>query len=406
MKTSLIFKHEFLKTFLSRSFLAALFLIPMAAFITLLIVSNVQSRDKSAGATDEVSEKPEIQGFIDHSGFIQYIPAEIQDEFKQYPDFQRASEAVERGEIVSFYVIPADYLDSGMVEVYRLDFNPIGGISSSGNLTRLLNANLLKNNPALLVRIEKPFELTYRYLSNESQGEGDSGLSFLVPYIVTILFYIFVLGSASMLLSSVTKEKENRIMEILLTSVTPTEILTGKILALGLIGLLQTVIWLGAGWLMFQYSGHNALISTAFQLPATILVWGVVFFLLGYAVYASLMAGIGALITNLRESSQVTLVVMLPLIVPLMLVSALIEKPNSALSTGLSLFPLTSPVAMMARLAAAPIPVWQPILACVLLMLTAVVIFRAVAGMFHAQNLLTGQEFNVKVYIRALLGRI
>lgn len=406
MKTLTVFKHEFIKTFLSRSFLIGLFLIPVVSFIVMLIITNVQSRNQSSASPGKPSEKVEIQGFIDQSGFIQTIPVEIKDELMQYPDFQSAVAAVERSEISSFYIIPMDYIAGGVVDVYRLDFNPIGGISASGNFTQLLNANLLKDDPDLLDRIKKPFELTFHYISQKPRGDSESSLAFFVPYAVTILFYIFVLGSASMLLNSITKEKENRVMEILLTSVNPTEMLAGKILALGLIGLLQTITWLGAGWLMLQYLGRTALISVAFQLPATILAWGVIFFLLGYTIYASIMAGIGVLVNNLRESSQATLLVMVPLLIPMMLIYALIEKTNSLLSIGLSLFPLTAPVAMMARLAAAEIPIWQPIVAVTLLVLTAIVIVRAVAGMFRAQNLLTGQGFNLRVFIQALLGRM
>jgi ABC-2 type transport system permease protein len=135
------------------------------------------------------------------------------------------------------------------------------------------------------------------------------------------------------------------------------------------------------------------------------LIWALIFFLLGYAVYAALMAGLGALVPNLREASQATIVVVMPLIVPLILISVLIENSDGWLAVVLSLFPLTSPVAMMTRLAAGNVPIWQPILAAVLLAITAVIIVRAVAGMFRAQALLSGTGFNLKVFLAALIGR-
>jgi ABC-2 type transport system permease protein len=409
MKTSLIFKHELIKTLRSRSFLAVLILVPMLSFIVLIIASSLDGRKEAAatqGSPQGSAEELEILGFIDSGGLIQTVPAEMSAVIKPYPDLVSARAAVERGEITAFFSIPADYLQRGQVEVYRPDFNPIGGMESSAILTTLLNANLLRDDPDLRERIMFPYNLTFRYLSETVQPEEDSGWAFMLPYIVTFLFYIFILTSASLLLNSVTKEKENRVIEILLTSVKPVQMLTGKITALGLIGLFQTVVWMVSGWLMLRYSGRAALIPSSIQLPASVLIWGVIFFILGYAIYASLMAGIGALVTNLRESSQATILVVIPLIIPLMLVSALIEKPNSAVSLVLGLFPFTSPVAMMTRLAAAQIPIWQPFLAAILQALTAWLIIRAVAGMFRAQNLLAGQRFDLKVYLRALLGRV
>jgi len=131
----------------------------------------------------------------------------------------------------------------------------------------------------------------------------------------------------------------------------------------------------------------------------------VLFFLLGYALYGSLMAGLGALVPNLREAGQATTVVILPMMVPLLLINNLINDPNGTLSVGLSLFPFTSPVTMMTRLAATEVPVWQPILAAVLLMGTVLLVVRAVAGMFRAQNLLSGQTFKLGIFVKELFGR-
>jgi ABC-2 type transport system permease protein len=156
---------------------------------------------------------------------------------------------------------------------------------------------------------------------------------------------------------------------------------------------------------LLRYSGQNLAVADAFQLPASILLWGILFFILGYGVYASLMAGIGALVPSMREASQLTTVVIIPLIIPLMFISILIQSPNSTLAVVLSLFPLTAPVAMMTRLASTQVPLWQIGLALVLLALTALYFIRAAAGLFHAQNLLTGKSLSAKAFILALLGR-
>jgi ABC-2 type transport system permease protein len=161
----------------------------------------------------------------------------------------------------------------------------------------------------------------------------------------------------------------------------------------------------GTGRILLARSGTTFNLPIAFQLPTSFLVWGLLFFVLGYAVYASLMAGLGALVPNLREASQATILVIFPLIIPMFLNSVLINEPNSIISIVLSLFPLTSPVAMMTRLAAGGVPLWQTILAAVLLAITAVLVVRAVARMFRAQTILSGQPFSRKMFFNTLFGK-
>jgi len=165
------------------------------------------------------------------------------------------------------------------------------------------------------------------------------------------------------------------------------------------------VVWLGAGMLMLRYSESAFNLSSAFQLPIAILLWGIVFFILGYAVYASLMAGVGALVPNLRESSQLTTIVIMPMIIPLIFISSLITTPDSPLATFLSLFPLSSPVSMMTRLSATTVPFWQIGLSVVLLVATAILLVRTSATLFRAQNLLSGKSVTAKDFIKALAGK-
>jgi ABC-2 type transport system permease protein len=238
------------------------------------------------------------------------------------------------------------------------------------------------------------------------QFEATSPVAWVIPYAVTLLLYILILTTSSLLLSNISKEKENRVIEILLTSVTPRQLLIGKILGLGIIGLGQALLWLGTSYLLFNKRGQVFQLVAHINIPLSFLVWGIVFFLLGYAVYASLMAGVGAMAPNLREASQATIIVIIPLMIPLFFASTVFaEDPNGMLATVLSIFPLTAPVAMMSRLASGGVAWWHPWLAALLLAGTAVFVVRAVAGMFRAQSLLAEQGFNTKMYIKALFGK-
>jgi ABC-2 type transport system permease protein len=404
---SVVLKHEFITFVTRRSFLLTLFLLPLISFIILLVVSSIRNAPEDNPAKELLAPptKPAVEGFVDHSAILKDMPADLEVKLISFSNEEQALNALQSGEIDGYYVIPLDYLQTGEVEYVRPDFNPITGLEDSGVIERALNFNLLGADLALTDRYQQPFVLETTYLSQQPQRDPENMLTFFLPYGVTLLFYIVIFGSASLMLNSITSEKQNRVMEILMTSITPIEMLAGKIIALGSIGLMQTVVWSGTGFLLLRLSGRTFSIPAAFQLNPTILVWGIVFFILGYALYASLMAGVGALVPNMREATQATIVLLIPMIIPLMLISALSSKPNGSLAIFLGLFPLTSPVTMMARLAATRVPIWQLLLAVLLLATTAYLVLRSVSGMFRAQNLLSGQPFKLKIYLRAILAR-
>lgn len=349
-----------------------------------------------------------MEGYVDPGGYITEVEGLVPPGmFAAYEDEEAALQALETGEISAYYIVPADYLESGTITYVRPDFNPLAIEGSQSSLfTWLLQVNLLEGDVQKAALVGGPLEVEEVLLTPEATAVTEMSMAYWVPYAVTLIFYILIISTSSLLLSNIAKEKENRIMEVLLTSVTPRQMLSGKILGLGIVGLLQTLIWLGTTSLLLNRSQGTFQLESAFTLPVSFVIWGIVFFLLGYAVYASLMAGLGALAPNLREASQATFVVMLPLMIPMILGNTVFGRtPHGSLATFLSIFPLTSPVAMTARLAVGGVAWWQPWAAVLLLAGTVALIIRAVAGMFRAQALLSGQEFNVKKYFRALLGR-
>jgi ABC-2 type transport system permease protein len=410
-KTRFVFLHELTSTIQRPSFLFATFGIPLISSLILWAVSlftrqppNVINQILEAGSpSNPVAER---RGYVDLSGLVRTVPPGVSpDSLIAYPDVPAAQAALQSGEISAYYIVPKDYLRSGELTLIEPDFNPLAVVDQRDGMQWVMDVNLLSGNTLLASRIQDPLNLQVTVLNPSSQRDQENPLTFFLPYAVTMIYYFIILMASSLLLNSVTKEKENRVIEILMISVTPRQLLAGKIVALGLAGLLQTFLWVGTGYMMLRLSGRTFSLPAAFQLPPSFLVWAVVFFLLGYLLYASLMAAVGALVPNLREASQATFVVILPLLIPLMSIGVLITTPNGGLATSLSLIPLTSPVAMMARLAAGGVPFWQLLLAAVLLALTAALVVRAVAGMFRTQTLLTGQPFSWKSLFGALAGR-
>jgi ABC-2 type transport system permease protein len=413
MKKILIVLKNEIATIISRpSFWLGALGLPLMGAIIFAVVGVV---GKNASASQTVSQvfggpqETRPEGYVDLSGIITEIPESVPaDTFVAYPDEAAARSALDAGDISAFYIVAQDYVENGGITYVRPDFNPL---SSSGDQSGLFNwvveVNLVGGDMLFASLVNGPLDVQEISLAPVAPPSDDNPLAYWTPYAITLLFYMLIISSASLLLSNISKEKENRIMEVLLTSVTPRQMLTGKILGLGIVGLGQTILWLGTSYVLLNLSGRTFQLPSEIHLPVSFLTWGLVFFLLGYAVYASLMAGLGALAPNLREASQATFIVMLPLMVPLFLSSSVfMQAPNGTIATVLSLFPLSAPVAMMARLSAGGVPWWQPWLAALLLAATAVLIVRGVAGMFRAQSLLSGQGFNVKMYLRALLGKM
>ncbi len=408
-KTLLVLKHEII-TILSRpSFLFAMFGIPIISALVFMVAGQLNKANPAQNILNRlVSSPPTVaaEGYVDYSGIIKEIPSLVPPgSLISYTDEKSASQALADGKISGYYIISPDYIQTGKITAVLTNFNPLASAGQGDVLDLVLQVNLLGGNTQLAKLINHPTNVTAVSLSPAPQREESNMLTFFLPYIVTMMFYIIILSAASLLLSSVTKEKENRVIEILMLSVTPRQLLTGKIIGLGLVGMLQTIVWVGTGRILLAQSGATFNISSAFQLPPSFLIWALIFFLLGYAVYASLMAGLGALVPNMREASQATIVVIFPLIIPIFLLSVLINDPNGKLATILSVFPLTSPVAMMLRLSAVSVPFWQTLLAAALLAATAMLVVRAVARMFHAQSLLSGQPFSRKLFFEALLGK-
>jgi ABC-2 type transport system permease protein len=411
-KTLLILTNEIITLISRPSFWIAALGIPLMGAIIFSVAGFINKNAAAAETVSQVftgSQGMRPDGYVDLSGIIRQVPETVPPgTFIAYPDEASARRAMEAGEIAAFFIVPTDYIQKGKIFYIRPDFNPLSTTGDQSGLFQwTLQVNMVGGDTLLSNLVNGPLDVVDTSLAPAPQLDENNPLALWTPYAVTLLFYFLIIGSSSLLLSNVSKEKENRVMEMLLTSASPRQLLTGKILGLGIVGLGQTILWLGTSYVLLNLSGRTFQLPSAIQLPVSFLIWGLVFFVLGYAVYASLMAGLGALAPNLREASQVTFVIMLPLIIPLFFSSSVfMEDPNGPIATGLSLFPLSAPVAMMARLSAVGVPWWHPILAAVLLAATAILIVRAVAGMFRAQMLLSGQGIKIKTYFQALLGRI
>lgn len=404
----LVFKHEFFTTLGRRSFQVAAFGLPLIALVCfggLHLYHKILPQDLSGENDLPIKDGPaasssKAEGYVDLSGLIQVIPESMHEtDLIGFPDEAAANYALQSGNIHRYYIIPADYLSTGNIYIIRDEAIPISVNLRAPSMQSLLRVNLLGGNERLASQLDSPFTLVASGSESPSRTNSQYLTAFFLPFGVTLLFYVTILMSASLFLGTLTVEKENRILEILLTSITPRQLFTGKILGLGLAGLIQTFFWLGTSILILRWSGRSLQIPSEAHLTLSFFALGMLFFILGYGLYACLMASLGAFVSNLREASQTSILLLMPMMIPVLTISLLISAPNSPFVAGLSLFPLTSPVTMMARLVIADVPAWQVITSVLLLILAILVTIKIVASLFHTQILLSGHT----IYARRIL---
>jgi ABC-2 type transport system permease protein len=312
-----------------------------------------------------------------------------------YPDEPAATEAVRKGQIDRIYLIPEDYLESGKIVLITSSIEPFE-TQTNQFINFIINYNLIGDQALSLAATAPTAQIHTIALTPETARNDADPLTFIGPFAIMFIFFFLITMSSGFMLQSVTREKENRVVEVLLVSLNPRELMFGKILGLGLVGMLQVAIWLGAAVLIMGGRAQIFEIAANFQLPSGFLVWGILYFLAGYLTYASLMAAIGALAPTAREGSQITFIALLPLMAPVMINYIFIQHPNATLAIFLSIFPLTAPTAMLTRMAATNVPTWQALLGLGLLAATAYIFISLAARFFKADNLLSGASIQWK----------
>ena len=406
--TLLVIKHEIRTTIGKRSFWIMTFLFP--ALIVGLSLGSQLLAEKSFTDEEEAgvmqSEAGGITGLVDEAGLILRLPPDVPAKLLQtFPNQASAQSALEANELDRYYLIPEDFRQTGEVILVVSDYSPLTNLSSNTLFEYIIDANLLGDDTLARFMIDPtPNEVFYPQ-AVDVQAEDDSGVvSFLVPYTTMMLFFMLISMTGNMMLASVTKEKENRTMEVLILSLRPRELMMGKLIGLGIVALLQMSIWLGGG-LLAQGGGGQVLRSALATLTPSFILWALAYLTLGYLMYASMLGALGSLAPTAREGAQFSFLVMLPLFIPLVLNTIFVESPHGGLATFLSLFPLSAPTSMVTRMASGAVPVWQPIVGLVGLAGTTFLFISLAARFFRADTLLSSASLTRQRLLRALRGK-
>jgi len=228
-------------------------------------------------------------------------------------------------------------------------------------------------------------------------GTDDPDLMRLGLWGIALAFvvYLFLLTYGAMIMNSVVEEKTNRVVEIIVSSCRPFELLTGKIIGVGLAGLTQFGLWVAlvvAGVVAVDASFLSA-IFTPDVVP--LLAYFVVYFIGGYLLYAAMFAAFGSAVDQASDASQFTAPVILLLLFALYVGMSAVDAPNSSVAVWGSIIPLTSPIVMLVRLPFG-VPAWQIVLSIVLLLVCAVAVIWLAARIYRNGILHTGSKASFK----------
>lgn len=356
----LVFAHEYWRQVSQRRFLLALLSLPLLGVLLLVFfIFNFYI---------EFYSKP--VGYVDHSQLLKN-PVELTSKdatfmgwyrFVAFPSEQEAHQSLEAGKIQAYYVLAEDYLVSGKIRLVAKESMPQ---AAENNFIQFLRRNMISSYPEQVQeRLLHPNRVTISTPDESTRSDSKFWLQLVYPLVGAIMLILAISTSGEYLLKAIVEEKENRTIEVLITSVPPQTFMIGKTLGNMCVGLTQLLVWmlypLWAGvliWVEFPSIAKTVLLG----LP---LVLSLVLMLLAFILVSSVLVIIGTVTVEHHNAQQVSTLFMLVLLAPFYALYGVVFHPNWWFVIGMSLFPFTAPLVMPLRASLTVVPVWQ-ILLCV-----------------------------------------
>jgi len=390
-KAFTVAKWEFFEKIKSKAFIISLFLTPAIIIIfsvlPTLLATKESDSTKAVGILDFTQKY-----FFDYKNEIeQYkidgnIPAyAILNNYKEdlSPDslIKQADQMVIENRIDGYILIRKDAKDSIKVE-YRSksigNFQDVARFEEAFNNLRIKRKLIEENaNPALVefiknkvnvnqIKIEKPGE----------EGKGGFESVFFSSIIFILLLMMMIIYSGQMLVRSMLEEKSNRLIEILISSCTPKDLLFGKVFGLSALGLTQIIVWLIIG---ISLIGATLIPMNAFENIHLIFVY----FILGFVFYTTLFVGVGSIVSTEQEAQQITSYLSLLLVLPTVFIISALQNPESTIIKVLSYIPFTLPSVMILRVNVSPIPLWEIAATFLIMILSIIIVVNVSAKIFR-----------------------
>lgn len=323
------------------------------------------------------------------------------------------------------------YLDDKVFETYKI---PVftkggGGIGFIELISNVVGDELRKQNLKkvglpndIIELIEKDFKIDTRKVTKEGLKKDYSTFYSVLGYIMAFFVYIMLAIYGSSVMRGVIEEKSNRIVEILVSSAKPTDILFGKVVGIGAVGLTQIIIWIFLGLIILSVlpnlilliqptnlseianiSDQNIQNLQKFEIP-DISIWLVLtlifYFIAGYFLYSTLFAAIGSAVDQEQDAQYISTPLFIPLIFPILISTYLMSNPDGVFSVIFSLFPFFAPILMTMRIASTNVPFWQIFLSYILMILTFWLCIWISSKIYRVGILIYGKKPNYREIFR------
>lgn len=260
-------------------------------------------------------------------------------------------------------------------------------------------------DPELVRELTRRVDLKTLKLGKKGEETRDKGQAFLLSYVLMLVIYMSVLMYGIYVMRGVLEEKQSRIVEVVLGAVKPFELMLGKVLGIGAVGLTQFLLWTVTGLALAAPSTAAALGLSGVDLPhlpVSLMVFFVVFFVLGFLLYGTLYAAIGAAFDTEQDAQQFQTVVTMFLVVPIVLMVQIMNQPEGGLAVGLSLVPFFAPMLMFLRMTLTTVPPVQIAVCLGLMVATILVVSWIAAKIYRVGILMSGSKPKLKDLVRWL----
>lgn len=320
---------------------------------------------------------------------------------------------VEKEEIDGYVVVGPDVLRTNQVQYRARDVTNMKVVQDIGQaVTAVVQQERLRDtglSAADVAQLVRDVDVQTARVTGEGAEGANLFATLITAYVLMFVFLQIIMQYGQNAMRSVLEEKNNRIVEVIVSSVRPMQLMAGKVLGLAAVALVQIAIWAGFAALVSSQSGMltrrfgvSAGAFTALQLEPQVWVILLVFFTLGFVLYASMYAAAGASVTSEQEAQQVALPLMLPMFVPLVFIMPILTDPLGSTARTLSMIPLTSPLVMPVRAVATDVPAVEVLASLGLLLLGTAAVLWLAGKIYRVGILSTGKKPSLRELVRWL----
>jgi len=420
-KITIIARSEYLRRVKSKGFIIATILAPVALLALIAVSVGVGVLTQESGArTVVVVDQTERLG----AALAERLPDNYAASLATVPE-DSLQARVRRGELDGYFVLPSGLLDGEGEASYYSEGG--GGFSAQfrlqeavGDVVRRARLEAAGASADVLDAAEAPVGVRLVALTDEGEAEDATWLYAGLGYAMGFIIYIAMFVYGAMVMRGVIEEKTNRIVEIVASSARPFQLMMGKVLGIGAVGLTQFALWVilvlvgmvvlgtvlagmvdptalaGADAAAVEDLPIDPSMLTLSNVPFDLIVYFLLFFLGGYLLYGSLFAAVGSAVEQESDAQSLQLPIMIPVILPALFLPFIADNPDAPASIALSLVPFFSPILMVVRAAATEVPFWQMGLSLVLLALAFIGTIWVASRIYRVGILMYGKKATFK----------